>query len=70
MNASPKPPIERYFHLPVVATPIRASPIPPLSTTPTNSKRQRTHDEAGPSAKKVNVEGYVEVEEWVGPYGI
>ncbi|CAE6468407.1 unnamed protein product [Rhizoctonia solani] len=70
ISPSPKPPIERYFHLPVVRTPVQTSAAPPLSTTPTNSKRPRPHDEAGPSAKKANVEGYVEVEEWVGPYGI
>ncbi|CAE6425199.1 unnamed protein product [Rhizoctonia solani] len=69
MSAQPKPPIERYFHLPIVTTPTQTSP--PSSTTPTNSKRPRPNDESsGPSAKKVNVEGYVEVEEWVGPYGI
>ncbi|CAE6387958.1 unnamed protein product, partial [Rhizoctonia solani] len=68
MSATPKPPIERYFHLPIVRTP---SPASTFSATPTNSKRPRTNDESGaPSAKKVNVEGYVEVEEWVGPYGI
>ncbi|KEP51680.1 hypothetical protein V565_057630 [Rhizoctonia solani 123E] len=70
MSTQPKPPIERYFHLPIVRTPVQSS-SPASSATPTNSKRPRSNDEsAGPSAKKVNVEGYVEVEEWVGPYGI
>lgn len=69
MSASPKPPIERYFHLPVVTTPVQTSPT--HSTTPTNSKRPRPNDESGaPSAKKVNTEGYVEDEAWVGPYGL
>lgn len=69
-TATPKPPIERYFHLPSV--------ISRLTPTPTSSKRPRAHDEANVGdrgAKKVNVAsgsglGYVEEEEWVGPYGI
>ncbi|CAE6515894.1 unnamed protein product [Rhizoctonia solani] len=65
MSTQPKPPIERYFHLPIV-TPVQSTPL-----TNTNSKRPRPHDENGePSAKKVNVEGYVEDEAWVGPYGL
>ncbi|QRV75022.1 hypothetical protein RhiJN_03037 [Ceratobasidium sp. AG-Ba] len=71
-SATPKPPIERYFHLPTLPTPSRSTP------TPTNSKRPRAHDEHGAGdreAKKVNVAsgsglGYVEEEEWVGPYGL
>ncbi|KAG8764138.1 hypothetical protein FRC11_004626 [Ceratobasidium sp. 423] len=68
MSTQPRPPIERYFHLPVATTPVQTST---LSTAPTNSKRPRSHDETGgPSAKKVNTEGYVEDEAWVGPYGL
>ncbi|CAE7076240.1 unnamed protein product [Rhizoctonia solani] len=64
MSTQPKPPIERYFHLPAVPAPVQSSPAP----VPTSSKRPRPNGESGaPSAKKVNVE---EVEEWVGPYGI
>ncbi|KAG9104356.1 hypothetical protein FRC06_003402 [Ceratobasidium sp. 370] len=80
MSATPKPPIERYFHLPAL-TPSTSTPTWRVSdSTPTNSKRPRAHDETGTGdreAKKVNVAsgsgsglGYVEEEEWVGPYGL
>ncbi|KAG9126021.1 hypothetical protein FRC07_005199 [Ceratobasidium sp. 392] len=72
LSATPRPPIERYFHLPVLTTLTwRAS-----DSTPTNSKRPRAHDETSTNdreAKKVNVAsgpGYVEEDEWVGPYGL
>lgn len=78
MTAQPRAPIERYFNLPPVAgTPTPAWRVPPTSDpTPVNSKRPRAHDEvhtSGREAKKVNVapgEGYVEVDGWVGPYGL
>ncbi|KAG8719654.1 hypothetical protein FRC08_002314 [Ceratobasidium sp. 394] len=80
LSATPRPPIERYFHLPAL-TPSRSTPTWRASdSTPTNSKRPRAHDETGTGdreAKKVNVAsgsgqglGYVEEEEWVGPYGL
>lgn len=76
LSATPKPPIERYFHLPVLAPSPSTTPTAPiwqsLDSTPTHSKRQRTHDDTGAGgreAKKVNVAS-IEVEEWVGPYGV
>ncbi|KAG8750385.1 hypothetical protein FRC12_012900 [Ceratobasidium sp. 428] len=76
LSATPKPPIERYFHLPVL-TPSASTPTWRASdSTPTNSKRPRAADETSTGdreAKKVNVAlgpGYVEEEEWVGPYGL
>jgi hypothetical protein len=82
MSATPKPPVERYFHLPAISpltTPTTSTAWRASDSTPTNAKRPRAHDETGTGdreAKKVNVAsgsgqapGYVEVE-WVGPYGV